>query len=482
MRRLQLSIVGGIMLGLMSGCVLGPNFQEPKLDVPPSYRHLDGMPADARAELQWWELFQDPVLKELVQTALRENKDVAMAAARIEQARALLTMTGADRFPHLDLTGSLSRGNPSGIGSVDSSALLGASAGWEIDFWGKFRRLTESARAELLASEAGLRSVQVSLVANVVSSYFQLLDYKQRLAIARKTLDSRDAGLKIIRQRLARGLIPQLDLDQATIQREIAAAAVPLYESLVARTEHALSVLLGRLPATLETGAGIHDQLAPPRVPVGLPASLLRRRPDIIQARYLLMAQNARIGAAVAQRFPSFSLTGMLGMASGTLAGITRNGTAWQAGGGLLGPILDFNKSKARVELERARTREALHRYENTVLRAFQDVEDALVEVHALKRELAAARRQFAAASNAEALSRQRYTHGVTSYLELLEAQRSAFDAELQLSAAKQAYLNAYVRLYKALGGGWITPAEADRVSHEAVPGPAGEVVSHDAR
>lgn len=464
MKKTLLLLIGiPVLIYILSSCSVGPDFQKPKVETPVQYKY-DSLKVDSVAVLKWWELFNDPVLDTLIVTALRENKNLLVAISRIEEARARLGFTGADQYPKLDIQGDASRSNllSKSVGSseINNSFFIGPVLSWEIDFWGKFRRATESARAQLLASEFSLRTVQISLISEVISTYFLLLDYKQRLETSRNTLASREKSLNIIQERFNKGIVAEIDLNQSQIQKEIAAAAVPFFERLVAQTENALNILLGRLPAEITQGSPLHDQIIPPYIPPGLPSDLLVRRPDIAEAEYLLMGQNAQIGVAVAQRFPSISLTGIFGLASNDLSTLTDNGSAWSLSGGLLGPIFNFNKNIARVEIEEARTKQALYKYENTVLNAFREVEDALVEVETFKRQLDAKQRQFNAAKNAENLSQQRYDQGVTSYLEVLESQRSAFDAELQLSEVKKDYLNAYVKLYKALGGGWITPEE----------------------
>ncbi len=445
-----------------TGCAVGPDFKPPVVETPENYR-FEKIPVETMINLKWWELFDDPVLCTLVSQALDNNKDLKIAAARVEQARAYLGYTRADQYPAINIQAGAGTGNFSGGTRSDtrnSYAYVGPALSWEIDFWGKFRRATESARAQLMASEYALRTVQIGLVSEVVSTYYLLLDYHQRVNISRETLKSREESLKIIQKRFDRGIIPELDVNQAQIQKEIAAAAIPQYERAVATTENALSILLGKLPEPVKTGKGLNLETAQPKVPVDLPSNLLERRPDIVQAMYLLESQTAQIGVAEAMRLPAISLTGMLGLASSELSGITSEGGAWSVGGGLFGPIFEFYKNVRRVEIEEARTKEALHLYENTVLTAFREVEDALVEIDTYKREMAAVKKKENAANNANRLARLRYDKGVSSYLEVLETERALFSAQLELSELKQQYLNGYVKLYKALGGGWITKDE----------------------
>ena len=275
-------------------------------------------------------------------------------------------------------------------------------------------------------------------------------------------MKSREESLDIIQKRFDKGIIPELDVNQAQIQKEIAASAIPQYERSVAQTENALSILLGKLPESIKTGKGLMLESAPPEIPTGLPATLLERRPDIVQAQFLLESQTANIGVAEAMRLPAISLTGMVGAASSELASITSSGGAWSVGGSLFGPIFEFYKNIRRVEIEEAKTKEALYFYENTVLTAFQEVDDALVEIDTFKSQKAAVERKVIAAKNAYRLAKLRYDKGVSSYLEVLETERALFSAELELSELKQQYLNGYVKLYKALGGGWLQKEEKE--------------------
>jgi multidrug efflux system outer membrane protein len=447
----------------LSGCAMGPDFKEPVVESPESYR-IEEMPVETVEDLKWWELFDDPVLYTLVTTALENNLDLKIATARIEQARAFIGFNRADLYPRLDVQGGAFAGNNiignARSNTTDTAAFIAAPLSWEIDVWGKFRRATESARAELFASEYGLRSVQLSLVADVVSTYYNLLDFHQRLAIAQNTLKSRQRSLDIIQQRFDKGIIPEIDLNQAEVQKEIAAAQIPLNQRRIAQTENALSILLGHLPKAVETGTDLVKQRIPPNIPTGLPSTLLERRPDVLQTMYLLNAQTANIGVAEALRFPAITLTGALGVASTDLSGISSSGGLWGAGAGLFGPLFNFYKNIRRVDIEKAITKQVLFQYENTVLNAFLEVENALVGIETYKRQIAAVGNQLKAAKNANKLSNVRYDKGYTSYLEVLTTEQSLFRVQLQYSQLKQRYLNAYVNLYKALGGGWMRPEE----------------------
>jgi multidrug efflux system outer membrane protein len=332
---------------------------------------------------------------------------------------------------------------------------------WELDFWGKVRRSNQAARAEIAASEEALRLVQIGLITAVADGYFQLIDFDQRLAIAQRTWETRMESLWIIDQRFQKGVVPEIDLNLAQQQEAIAATAIPNYERNVARTENYLSILLGQNPRKLERGL-LDEQVIPPAIPVGIPSELLQRRPDLIQAEQMFYAETARIGVAQAMRFPSFSITGALGLASGDLTTLlSSDALIYSASGSMLGPIFNWGKNKRRVEIQKETAHQALLMYEQAVLNAFREVDDAIVGVDTYAREVESRERQTAAASNAAMLSRARYDGGQTNYLEVLDTERSMFNAELELAAAKGYLLSSYLYLYKALGGGWITEAEA---------------------
>lgn len=453
-----------LVLVYFNSCKVGPNFQKIEVPVETSYRfNPQTTEADTLLNLRWWALFNDPILDTLVILALEQNKDALIAASRIEQARAQLGFTKADLWPKLNYSGSYSYGNlllGQNTGSSQENIFAGASLSWELDFWGKFRRANESERANLLATEYGYRSVQMGVISTTVSTYFQLLDYQLRLEISKKTLALRDSSLWIIQQRFEKGIIAQIDVNQAEIQRAIAASSIPKFERAVAQTENAMSVILGINPGAVELGASLTDQALPDTIPTGLPSVLLQRRPDVLQAEQNVVAQNALVGVAVAQRFPAISLTGLLGVASNEFSTLFNGGAAWSIGGSIVGPLFHFNKNKRRVEVERAKTQQTVLAYENTVLNAFREVEDALVAIETYRRELSARKDQMIAAVNARDLSAQRYDKGVTSYLEVLETQRSAFDAELIYSNTLQLLFDSYINLYNALGGGWVSEAE----------------------
>ena len=449
------------LLIYMAGCKLGPNYERTVMENPEAFR-FDETTTDTVVNLKWWDLFDDPILDTLIAIALEENKDVLQAAARVEAARANVGYTRADALPAVNVAAGASHGNFAGVKAAEASSNFYAfpELVWEIDFWGKYRRSTEAAKAELLSSEYAMRMTQMSLITSVVSTYFQLLDDMSKLEISKRTLISRDSGTQIIQARFDYGTVPEIDLNQAQIQEAIAAASVPVYKRYIAYDQSTLSILLGRVPDSIIVGDRLYEQDYPPEIPTGLPSQLLERRPDIRQAEANYMKENAMIGVAVAMRFPSISLTGLLGGASNELSSFTTGGMAWSVGGTLLGPLFQFGKNKRRVEMQRYMAEASRLEYEFTVIQAFKEVEDALISIETLKEELIAQGARMKAAMNAEMLSNQRYDKGVTSYLEVLESQRQSFDAQLSFSTVRRDLLISYIDLYKALGGGWLSLKE----------------------
>ena len=447
---------------LIGGCALGPDYERPEIEIPENYVQAveEG---ESFANMPWWELFQDPVLQDLIRISLEENQDLGIAISRIEEFRATLGITRADQFPSVDIsaTGAQARNSenvfPGGLvdGKVENYR-VSADVFFELDLFGRLRRSTEAARAQLLAAEENRRGITISLVSSVASSYMILRDVDAQLQIARRTREAREESLEIIQARFDQGTVPRLDVNQAEIELAVAAAAVSAAERAVAQTENNLSILLGRNPGNIPRGLALEQQLSPPAVPAGLPSELLQRRPDVLATEAELAAQTARIGIAEAARWPSLSLTGSLGLESDDLSTLNDSGSDfWNAGINLLAPIFNAGRNKERVAAERARAEQAVFSYEQAVLRAFREVEDSLVAARTYREEYAARQRQVAAARNAAVLSRARYNGGVTSYLEVLDTERSLFNAELSESQTLRLYFNAVIELYKALGGGW---------------------------
>ena len=446
----------------LTSCMVGPKLEKPHVDAEEQFL-FDSIAGDSMINLAWWELFSDPQLDTMIYTALEHNQDILIAMSRIEQAYAVLGVSKADLFPQFgyDISGSYGKPSTAGTGTGAGGMVnITPNVYWELDFWGKVRRSNQAARAEIAASEEALRMVQLGIITAVADGYFQLLDFDQRLEIARRTWETRKESVWIIEQRFDQGTVPELDLNQAQQQEAIAATAIPAYERGVARTENYLNILLGQNPRNLERGL-LGEQTIPPNIPVGIPSELLERRPDLVQAEQLFYAETSRIGIMQAMRFPSFSITGAMGVASSDLSTLlSSDALLYSVGGSILGPIFNWGKNKRRVDIQKEVASQALYRYEQAVLNAFREVDDGLIDVDTYGREVESRERQKAAATNAAKLSRARYDGGQTAYLEVLDTERSLFSAELETTAARAALLSSYLYLYKALGGGWITPAD----------------------
>ena len=450
-------ILFSILLISMGGCMLGPNFQKSEYAGPDSYR-FDSLNSSQSLNLLWWDIFEDEILDTLIRMALENNKDVLMTAANIEAARANLGYTKADQWPAFRYGVGASASGASG--NTSSSLNIYPELNWELGFWGKYRRLNEAAQANLLATEYARETVRLSLITAVVSTYYTILAGYDQLALASGTLVSRDNGLTIMKDKYEGGLISKMDLNQASIQRDVAATVVPTYKRIISLSENALSILLGELPMAIPTNIPFyeHDYLLD--IPAGIPSELLLRRPDIQQAEYFYMAKNAQIGVAEAMRWPSFSLTGFMGAASTDLTSMSSMGLAWSAGGSIFGPIFQFGKNKDRVVIATQEAKIALLEYEQTTLNGFREVEDALVQISTYMEELHAQESRTYTAIESEELAYVRYDEGSTTYLEVLEQQRQSFTAQLDLLANRLNIVNSYILLYKALGGGWLTPEE----------------------
>ncbi len=453
---------------LIYSCAVGPNYHTPEDTTTENFktRVKDSMFSDSIVNLKWWEIFQDTILNTLVKEALANNKNLLIAASRVEQARENVKFTKADRRPTFSYNASAARGN-NVLGNVLSSEINSFSgslnAQWELDFWGKYKRGNEAAKAELLSSFYGKRAVEIALISEVATNYFSLIAYRTQLEISQKTLASRDSTLQIIQERFDYGYTHIIDVNQAQIQKAIAQAAVPVYERLIGVTENNLSVLLGKMPEGVDTYQTFYDYELPKDIPVGIPSEILQRRPDILQAAQEYRIANANVGIATAMRYPSISLTGLVGVGSNELSTILDNGLGWSAAAGITGPLFQWGKNARRVDIAREQAKQSLLSYENTVLTSMQEVSNSLIEIETLKEELEARQLRVDAATSASYLSSQRYYQGVTSYLEVTENQRQEFDAELSYSSNFQELLAAHVQLYKSLGGGWISEEEIDK-------------------
>jgi multidrug efflux system outer membrane protein len=459
MRRLALLPV----VLLLAACTVGPDYKRPDVAVPSDFRgREDGPPgAESLGDVAWWRIFQDEALHSLIRTALLENYDVRIAAARVLDARAQVTIARSFQVPEVNASGSApyvrAFGDRPPTQSSESFSPLGTlDLAWEIDLWGRLRRATEAARAELLASEEAQRFVLSTLVSDLATAYLQLRELDVELEISRRTLAARQDSLRLVKIRQEGAVAAMIDVRQAEVLVYTAAEAIPDIERRIEQTENLISFLIGRSPDAIPRGRPLLDQIAYPTVPAGLPASLLERRPDIRQAEGLLAAATARIGVAKADYFPRIVLTGSGGVGASLLEG------AWFGPFGLLGigpqlslPIFNAGRIGANVTSAEARAEAALVRYLQTIQQAFREVSDALVE-HRKRREFRVQQELLVLAlRDAARLSDIRYRGGVTSYLEVLDTERQLFDAELALAQAQRDELLGIVRIYRALGGGW---------------------------
>ncbi|HJV66935.1 MAG TPA: efflux transporter outer membrane subunit [Geomonas sp.] len=464
MRRLMILAA---VLGL-SGCMMGPNYHRPAVDTPQSFRFGDQEAQDT-ANTQWWKGFQDPVLDNLIAEALANNKNVQIAAANIEQAEGVLTQTRAPLFPQVSYGASALRTRASeknavpvssGVSNPASSFQAFGGVNWELDLWGRVRRLSESARANLLASEEARRGVILSLVASVAGSYLQLRGLDEQLAIAKRNLSAYGESVRLFNLQFQYGQVPQLNVEQANSQYETAAATIPGIESQIVQVENALSILLGRNPGPVARGKTVYE-LSFPAVPSGLPSQLLERRPDLAQAEQNLIAANAQIGAAKALYFPTISLTASYGFASQYLDNLFKGpARTWNYGGSITGPIFTAGAISGQVQQSEAARKAALIAYQAAIQSAFADVENALVIREKLVEQIKAQERLVKANQEYERLAKLQYDGGYAPYLTVLSAQQQLFPAELNLAQFRAQLFTAYANLYKAMGGGWVTEAE----------------------
>ncbi|HTK93158.1 MAG TPA: efflux transporter outer membrane subunit [Verrucomicrobiae bacterium] len=447
---------------LLSACTLGPDYKRPEVNAPPDYRSAMAPPAErALGDLGWWQLYPDETLQALVREGLANNYDVRVAAARILDARAQVTIARSFQFP--ELRGSASapyqriQGDLSSLQARETFAPSGGlDLGYELDFWGRFRRGTEAARADLLATEYARRFVLTTLVSDLASAYFSLRALDEELVIARRTLDSRTQSLQLVKLREEGGVAGLIDVRQSEILVAGAAQTVPDIERQIEQTENAISILVGRPPAPVTRGRELRAQVAATSLPAGVPSSLLERRPDIQQAEQILAGATARIGVAKTDYFPRVFLSGSVGV-----GGLMVNGQMFGPQGifsllpSLTVPIFNTGRVGAGVDAAVARADEAMLQYQQTIINAFRDVSDSLVEYRKQQEFRVQQEALVVAAVDTTRLANLRYTNGVSTYLEVLDSERQQFDAELGLVRVQLSELLAVVRLYKALGGGW---------------------------
>ena len=468
-------VVAGALLA--AGCKLGPDYHRPGLDVPVAYRFQENPTPASFADQGWWEVYQDPLLRELLRDALAHNLDVRIAATRVEQAQALL---GAARLQQLpQLSGSLGAERqrssqyvlPPGIPVLYNEFSAEASLSYEVDFWGKYRRASEAARAQLLSSQYARDDVAAGLIASVATAYFTLQTLDEEAAITRRTIETRRKFVELTQGQHERGTVTGLDVATAVAQHAAAQASLPDLERQIGQQEDALSVLLGHNPADiLRNEEGELKRIAtpplPPVPPAGLPSSLLERRPDVREAELNLVAANAQVGVAKANLFPTISLTAADGGLSTALSKLfTGPAHTWSFGGSVLQPLLDPQRSLYQLDLANAQKRQALFQYELSVQSAFQEVSDALIARQKFAQVQQVLQIQVDAERKAATVSLARYRVGYASYFDVINADRDLFSAELTLAAAHLNTVLSVVQLYRALGGGWQSTAgtPADR-------------------
>jgi len=461
------------LLILVTGCMVGPNYQRPAIDTPQSWRFEDKEAMDV-ANTAWWEQFKDPVLDDLIKTAIQENKDLKIAAARVEQFAGLYGTTRAALFPQVGAGASVSRQRTSELtgplpldGQANpnfSNYEIFLNASWEIDLWGKLRRATEAARANLLGTEEARRTVILTLVSSVANSYINLCALDRQLDLTRQTAKRYKESYDIFKLRFEYGIVSEIEVSQARSQYEEALSNIPFFEKNIAQQENALSVLLGRNPGPIPRGNTI-DQLLLPTVPAGLPSDILVSRPDILQAEQNLIAANANIGVARAQYFPTISLTGFFGWASADLSDLFEGASkTWSFAVPASVPVFTAGAIAGQVKSAEAFQQQALLTYQQTIQTAFREVDDALVDQKQTREQLGALVQQVDALRNYARLAWVRYENGYTSYLEVIDADSRLYNAELTQTQTKGTLFQALVNLYKAMGGGWITEAEQSAV------------------
>jgi multidrug efflux system outer membrane protein len=467
----------------LHGCMMGPDYKRPEVDTPQSWRFED-REAKEVANTVWWEQFKDPALNELIQTALKQNMDIKIAAARVEQFAGQYGTTRAALFPQIgagglygrqrisELTGPVTLEDSGGNPTFNSSQLF-LNAAWEIDLWGKLRRATEAARAELLSTEEARRSVILTLVTSVANSYVNLCALDKQLEITKLAAKNYKDGYEIFKLRFQYGIVSEVEVSQAKSQYEQALSNIPFFEKLIAQQENALSTLLGQNPGPIRRGKTL-DDLVLPAVPAGLPSDILTNRPDIRQAEQILIAANANIGVAKALYFPTISLTGLLGWASNDLDDLFKGpAKTWGWAAPVAMPIFTAGAIAGQVQSAEAVQQQALFTYQQSIQTAFREVDDGLVDQKRTREQLDARGQQVGSLRDYARLAWLRYENGYTSYLEVLDAQTRLYDAELIQTRTQETLFLALVSIYKAMGGGWVV--KADELTKEMAQATAGD-------
>ncbi len=453
-----------IVLTPLSGCMVGPNYHRPAVQTPTSFRDLSENPqaqaqASSLADLPWWQIFQDPQLQDLIRTAIKQNYDLQIATERINEGRAQVAVTRSSLFPQVSGNGDFSGGKEHNFQTKYNFLTLTTDAAFQLDFFGKLRRATEASRAELLATEDARQTVLLTLVSDVASDYFNLLQLDLQLQITRETVKTQEDSVKLNNLRVQHGVATKLDILQAQQVLDTANASIPDLERQIAQEENAISILLGNYPQAVPRGKPLVAQLLPPEVPPGLPSSLLERRPDIREAEQTMVAANAEIGVAKALFFPQVSLTGSGGGSFGrssAFSGLMSSQLGiWSYGASVSQPIFTGGALRGNLRIAESQHQQALIAYRQAIQHAFGDVSDALIGYQ--KNHQVRVRQEESVADLQESvrLSNMRYRGGTTTYLEVLDGQRSLFSAELTLAGARGAEYQSLVQLYRSLGGGW---------------------------
>ncbi|MBW2504608.1 MAG: efflux transporter outer membrane subunit [Deltaproteobacteria bacterium] len=460
-------MLGLPIIAMIAGCMIGPDYERPTLDNPPSWR-VDAKDAADLSNSPWWKQFEDPELLLLIDEALRENKDLLIATARVDEFLGRYGVARADLFPQVGAEGAAARDRFSeditppgpGVSNPDEIYQAFLTATWEVDLWGRLRRATEVARADLLSTEEARQIVIQTLVSSVALGYIDLLSLDRQLQISIETAETRKKALNIFTKRHQAGVISNLELSQVKSEYQAAKTRIPELKRAIGRRENALSVLLGRNPGSIKRGGTIAD-LKLPTVPAGLPSELLTRRPDIRQAEQDLIAANARIGVARAAYFPTVSLTGFLGTSSRDVSALFEGSSkTWNYAGNITVPIFTAGRIRGEVAVAEAVQQQNLVKYQQSVQNAFREVDDALVDQEYLRETLVAQHERVLALKDYARLARLRYDEGYSSYLEVLDAERSLFNSDLAYTQTQADLFNALVNLYKAMGGGWIDLAD----------------------
>src|SRR5882762_98408 len=464
MKKLASLMMAVLTSALISGCTVGPNYHKPVVQTPTVYRELRESPqtqaqAASYADLPWWQVFQDTQLQELIRTALKQNYDLQLATERINAERAALAITRSNQFPQVQGSGNFNGGKEQTFQTKFNFLSLAADAAFQVDLFGRLRRATEAARAQLLATEEAQHTVTLTLVSDVASDYFALLQLDLQLQITRNTVKTQEGSVQLTSFRLNNGVATKLDVLQAQQVLDSANAQTPDLERQIGQEEDAINILLGNYPAGVPRGRPLEQQALPPEVPPGLPSSLLERRPDIRQAEQILIAANAEIGVAKAEFFPQISLTGSggggFGRSSLFSSMMSSHTGIWSYGAQVSQPIFTGGALRGNLHFAESQQQQALLAYKQSIQRAFGDVSDALIAYQKFHEVRVRQEQLVADLEESVRLSIMRYQGGTTTYLEVLDGQRSLFAAELTLAQARGNEYQSLVQLYRALGGGW---------------------------